>query len=275
MNQKPLVSIIVATKNEEKNISYLLNSITRQTYENIEIIVVDNNSADRTKEISLKYTPNVLNQGPERSSQRNFGAERAKGEYLLFLDADMALSDNVVEKCVATAINSKYLGVIIPEESRGKGFWARCIILEKSFYVGVEGIEAARFFKKDVFFQSGGYDPFLISGEDWDLHNRVSKLGSIGRISSLIYHNEGQPTFVVLIRKKVYYAKHFSKYLNKNSKESSVSKQTGLLNRYRIWFSDPKKLFRYPVLGLGMLFLKTCEFGVGGVVYLWSRYAGK
>jgi glycosyltransferase involved in cell wall biosynthesis len=275
MNEKPLVSIIIATKNEEKNIPFLLKSISKQTYENLEVIVVDNNSTDQTKEISSQHGALVFNQGPERSSQRNFGVEQAKGDYLLFLDADMALSENVVEKCVATALNSKYIGVIIPEESRGKGFWARCIILERSFYIGVDGIEAARFFDKNTFKNSGGYDSELISGEDWDLHTRISKLGQIGRISALIYHNEGHPTFLGLLRKKIYYAKHFSKYLSKNNGETAVFAQTSLLNRYRIWFSNPQKLFRYPVLGLGMLFLKTCEFGVGGIVFLWSKYVGK
>jgi len=55
-----LVSIIITTKNEEKNIENCLKSIKLQTYSNIEIIVVDNNSSDQTKEISQKYTDKVL-----------------------------------------------------------------------------------------------------------------------------------------------------------------------------------------------------------------------
>jgi len=56
----PLVSIVITTKNEEKNIENCLKSIVNQTYKNIEIIVVDNNSSDSTKEISLKYTDKVF-----------------------------------------------------------------------------------------------------------------------------------------------------------------------------------------------------------------------
>ena len=76
----PLVSIVVTTKNEEKNIENCLNSIKNQNYpqNKIEIIVVDNNSIDKTKQIALRYTDKVYNFGPERSAQRNFGVKKSK-----------------------------------------------------------------------------------------------------------------------------------------------------------------------------------------------------
>ena len=64
----PLVSVIITTKNEEKHIENLLQSIKRQTYKNIEIILVDNYSTDRTREIARKYTDKIYLKGPERSS---------------------------------------------------------------------------------------------------------------------------------------------------------------------------------------------------------------
>ncbi len=86
MKDLPLVSVIVTTKNEERNIENCLKSIRNQTYKNIEIIVVDNNSDDRTKEIAKKYTAQVFNHGPERSAQRNLGAERAESKYKEFAE---------------------------------------------------------------------------------------------------------------------------------------------------------------------------------------------
>lgn len=82
------VSVIITTKNEEENIANCLESIKQQTYpqEKIEIIVVDNNSVDKTKEIALKYTDKVYNFGPERSAQRNFGIRQARREYILSLE---------------------------------------------------------------------------------------------------------------------------------------------------------------------------------------------
>ncbi len=70
-----LVSVIVTTKNEEKNIANCLKSIKGQSYpqEKIQIIVVDNNSSDSTTKIAKRFTDKVYNKGPERSAQRNYG----------------------------------------------------------------------------------------------------------------------------------------------------------------------------------------------------------
>ena len=68
----PLVSIVITSKNEEANIENCLISINEQTYPNIEVIVVDNNSTDKTFKTSLKLTDKVFNKGLERSTQRNY-----------------------------------------------------------------------------------------------------------------------------------------------------------------------------------------------------------
>lgn len=95
-----LISIIITTKNEARNIENCIKSILGQSYKDLEIIVVDNNSTDRTKEIAKKYTDKVYDKGPERSAQRNFGVAQSGGEYFLYLDADMILSPDVVKECV-------------------------------------------------------------------------------------------------------------------------------------------------------------------------------
>ena len=85
------ISIIIATKNEENNISRLLRSLKEQTFRDFETIIVDNNSSDQTKKIASKFTSKIFIHGPERSTQRNYGLEKAIGKYILFLDADMEL----------------------------------------------------------------------------------------------------------------------------------------------------------------------------------------
>lgn len=102
LNRNIKVSVIITTKNEERNIEHCLSSIKNQCYpkEYIETIVIDNNSTDLSKEIARSFTDKVFNCGPERSTQRNFGVNKASSEYILYLDADMALSDSVVAECV-------------------------------------------------------------------------------------------------------------------------------------------------------------------------------
>jgi glycosyltransferase involved in cell wall biosynthesis len=268
----PLVSVIVPTKNSEKFLEKCLGSIKNQTYKNFEIIVVDNNSTDKTKEIARKYTDKVLNFGPERSAQRNFGVNQSNGEYVVIIDSDMELSEKVVEACTEK-INSdkKIKGVVIPEESFGIGFWAQCKKLEKSFYVGVDYIEAARFFEKNAFLKADGFDEGMISGEDWDLSQRIEKEGRIDRINYFIYHNEGKINLFKTIKKKSFYAGNFTNYANKNKNNKKFGRQTRIFSRYKLFLSQPNKLFKNPVIGFGMLFMKTCEFAFGGAGYFVEK----
>lgn len=256
-----LVTIVIATKNEEKNIKSFLDSVKAQTYDNIEVILIDNFSTDKTIDIASDYKINIIQKGPERSSQRNYGANLAKGDYILFPDADMVLSPKVVAECIFTIQqDSNAVAIIIPEISIGQGFWAKCRKLEKEFYVGNDSIEAARFFKKHTFDKLKGYDATLISGEDWDLSNRARKLGGIMRITAPIYHNDGTMNLIKTAKKKFYYGKKISTFTLKNDNSEVGTNQMGVVARYKMFLKDPKKLFSNPLVGTGLLVLKTVEF---------------
>ncbi|MDX2231609.1 MAG: glycosyltransferase [Leptolyngbyaceae cyanobacterium bins.349] len=274
---QPLVSVIVPTYNSAEYVEGCLKSIQEQSYAHIELIVVDNNSSDRTKEIAARYTPQVYNAGPERSAQRNVGFDHSKGAYALFIDSDMVLSPQVVEACVTKILASDRIkALIIPEESFGIGFWAQCKRLERSFYSGIDWQEAARFFERKVYEELGGYDENQTGSEDYDLPNRLeNQYGheSISRVLPLIYHNERNLNLVRSCRKKFYYARTLKGYLHQKANHKRISKQISILNRYAVFFAKPKKLFYNPILGLGMLFMKTCEFASGTAGFLVSRKA--
>lgn len=267
--KKPLVSVIVGTKNSANTLRACLRSVTKQTYQPIELIVVDNYSSDETRDIAREFTDLVFTKGPERSAQRNFAAKKATGEYLLSIDSDMELSQDVVSACTkAMDDNPAFTGIIIPEESFGTGFWARCKQLERSFYIGIDWIEAARFFERKTFLQVGGYDEALVSGEDWDLSQRIAEMGELGRISALIRHNEGNLKLFRTLRKKAYYAKKFTSYTQSEKPEKSTQASDRnpyviVAKRYGLFLSKPHKLFRNPLLGVGVLFMKSMEFGYG------------
>jgi glycosyltransferase involved in cell wall biosynthesis len=272
MRNNKLVSVIVPTYNSSSYVEACLQSIIEQSYENIELIVVDNNSMDKTKEIARKYTKMVFNQGPERSAQRNFGVLQSKGDCILIVDSDMQLSRDVVKACVETISNTDNLkALIIPEESFGEGFWAQCKKLERSFYSGIDWQEAARFFDRNIYETLGGYDEEQTGSEDYDLPNRLEyRYGreSITRVKEMIYHNEQKLSLTKVCRKKFYYANTLGSYVNKSANQGRLSKQTAILLRYWIFISRPIKLFRNPILGLGMLFMKTCEFASGAAGFL-------
>jgi len=188
-NNFPLISIIITTKNEEKNIGNCLESIKAQKYpqEKIEVIVVDNNSSDRTKEIAKKYTKNVYNFGPERSAQRNFGIKKAKGEYVMYLDADMILSSTIIEEVIKKFQNSSIqysisniplVALYIPEIVLGNSFWSKVRRFERSFYDGTV-IDCVRVVRKDIFEKVGGFDLSMTGPEDWDFDKKVRQQGKV------------------------------------------------------------------------------------------------
>ncbi len=174
-----LISIIITTKNEEKNIENCLKSISLQTYKNIEIIVVDNGSTDRTKEIAKQYTDLLYDKGPERSAQRNYGVNVSKGRYILYIDADMILSSELVFCCIKEIEKNKdTAGLYIPEIVLGKSFWCGVRRFERNFYDGTV-IDAVRFIKKSSFTEVNGFDETMSGPEDWDFNRKLSRIGEL------------------------------------------------------------------------------------------------
>jgi glycosyltransferase involved in cell wall biosynthesis len=265
MKSSSIVSVIVPTKNSEATLKKCLESIKKQSYPSIEIIVVDNFSTDSTGLIAKKYADKFYTRGPERCTQRNIGVSKSSGKYVAIIDSDMYLSPSVIQESI-DAINVKGVsGVVIPEKSIGIGFWAKCKSLERSFYIGVPYMEAARVFTKDTYNEVGGYDESMISGEDWDLSQRVAVLGSITSINAIIEHDEGKISLLKTVKKKYYYASHFKKYVNKTSNSQSTKKQTSILRRYALFFSKPSLIIKTPIIFIGMIFMKTNEFLFGGI----------
>jgi glycosyltransferase involved in cell wall biosynthesis len=271
------VSVIVPTKNSAEYLEPCLDSIRKQTYKNTELIVVDNNSDDSTKEIAKKYAHHVYDHGPERSAQRNFGVEKSKGIYVLIIDSDMVLKPKVVEESVDKISKNKMLkGLIVPEQSYGEGFWVKCKELERSFYIGVSWMEAARFFDRKTFNEFGGYDEENTGTEDYDLPQRIQqKYGtkSIGSINELIMHNEQRLSLLKTCKKKYYYAQKLQKYKSVEANKANFRKQSNPIARYKLFFSKPKKLFRHPLIGAGMLYLKTCEYSAGAAGFIVGKFS--
>ena len=110
--QMPLVSIVVIAYNEEKYIERLLASIAAQDYAKYEIILVDDHSSDKTVEIARKFELKLPLQIVQKdirgaSRSRNYGASFAKGEVILFLDADVTLPADFINSNIKPFIEQK------------------------------------------------------------------------------------------------------------------------------------------------------------------------
>jgi len=255
---EPLVSVIIPTKNNERTIDRCLFTIKNQSYNNIELIVVDNHSTDKTLEIAKKYANKIYTKGPERSAQRNFGAKKAKGKYLLIHDSDIYFHKDSVKECVELAEKRNCKAIILPEKSIGEGYWTKVKAFERSFYVGNDLIEAARFFDRKTYLEIGGYDEELTACEDWDLTIRFRQnKHPILRTKLFLLHDEGKLNLFGSSKKKSYYSIWIQKYKLKHPVISK--KQFNFFKR----FSFFKLIFNgliHPILSVSMIVMKFLEF---------------
>lgn len=249
------VSVVVPTRNSARTLKACLTSVCAQTHGNVELIVVDNYSTDESREIAERFTDLVVVLGPERSAQRNRGARVASGEFLFFVDGDMTISPTVAEEIARefdrdAAVQS----LVVPLQSVGDNFWARCRALEKDLYIGDPDMEGARAFRRAAFEHVGGYDERLHAGEDWDLSERVvAAWGVSGRTRAGLIHDEGRVNLGELLAKKRYYGQTLGRYVRKHP-GSALRKLVRLA-----FVRNSRVLMRDPLLGMGLVFLKALE----------------
>jgi glycosyltransferase involved in cell wall biosynthesis len=251
--------VVITTKNEEKNIDNCLKSIKTQTFKDTEVILVDNYSTDKTTQIAQEHGATVHFKGNERSTQRNFGVSVAQGKYVLYLDADMILNPNLVEKCVEKCERQGLGALYVPERIIGKGFWIRVRDFERGFYTGTE-IDAVRFTRRDLFLAVGGFDESLVGPEDWDFDRKIRNVAQTGIADSELYHNEGNFDLKRYLKKKRYYGEGIKKYVEKyGANDAETKRQVGVVYRLLGVFVEEgkwKRLLAGLPFAVGMYYLR-------------------
>lgn len=268
-----LVSIVIPARNSASLLDQCLKYIRLQSYSNIEIIIVDGKSTDNAKAVAKKYdckyywfVPDVDEGLFDAPYKINYGAKKAKGEYMYWVDADMELTKNVIKNAVA-ACEKGVDAVIVPEESFGEGVWARAKQLERRCYWGDDTVESPRFLKRSVWASIGGFDESLgAGGNDWDLYLMIKEHGyKIGRIKSLVMHNEGNLKLTKLIKKRFMYGREALNYISKRPKASVVSFfpfRKSFFTHWRLFLSRPFDTLMF-------IIMRFSEYAAGffGIVY--------
>ncbi len=180
---KPAISVIIPSYNEEKYIGMLFGALGRQTFSNFETIVVDGNSTDHTREISSKHAKVVTDSSQVIGVARNRGAKIARGDILVFLDADSRPSPDLLEKYYGVFKDRRVVAATCPlvpiervSDLLGFGFHFATTTLAKTF-CGICGANFA--VRRDAFMKSGGFDRTLTTYEDVEFAKRLRRYGSI------------------------------------------------------------------------------------------------
>ena len=176
-----ILSIIIPTYNEEEYLPALLESIKKQSFDDYEIIVADANSTDKTREIAQSYGCIVVDGGLPAIG-RNNGAKVAKGEYLLFLDSDLELTDDYLRDALYE-FRMERLGIAITQMTpKSKKIEDKLYHdFANQFMISVENIKPhgagcyGIIARKELHDKCNGFDETLNFGEDTDYIERLAK----------------------------------------------------------------------------------------------------
>ncbi len=181
----PRVSVIIPCYNQGKYIDEAAESILNQTFQDFEIIIIDDGSDDAlTKEKLKNYNKSKTavyfkeNAGP--SSARNFGIEKAKGEYILPLDADDYFEKSFLEKAVKILDEDEKIGFVkcyVKNFGEMNNLWKPDGKTLIDFLAANQAVNAV-LFRKKIWQEVGGYDETMRNSfEDWDFNIKMLSKG--------------------------------------------------------------------------------------------------
>lgn len=194
----PLVSVIIPTYNSERTLQECLNALASQHYHNIEIIITDSFSKDRTKEIARQFSDIIID-AESLALARKKGVELSKGKYILFLDSDQIINPDTVELSVKACEELGFDGVTHFERSKiyKNTLVERLINYDKWIFHSEEdddpvyGTAEPRFFRADLVKKIDFLDNPPITFELAIINLKMNKMGAkIKFVNAYIYHYE-------------------------------------------------------------------------------------
>lgn len=286
MAGSPLISILCLSMNHEKYIQRSFESMLKQTYKNIEIIYVDNNSADKTFEIGcqilkssgLQYQVYKREKNYSITENLNFLTKKANGKYITILSGDDFWEiNNLEEKINFFEKNPQYgmiysggykyyydtnEAIVIPEKDCKSG-WVFKEILKDNFINAIGAV-----IKKTALEDVGLFDENSLI-EDWDLWIRIAEKYPIGYLNKkLVYY--GQRTGNNISKNNNYMDKGWEYILNKYKGHQEIEIAKKRLKLYRICEYASTK----PSIPTLTFILKNFQFNIMYFKQLIKCFAG-
>lgn len=193
------ISFVIPTLDEEKYIVKTLDAIKAQkTKLKYEIIVVDGKSKDNTVKLAKKYGKVIIQKAKGIANARNLGAKAAKGEFVIFIDADTVIEPNYVSKVIGyLKKHPEVAGVTAKlDYDFSKFFWRviwwfaeRYIFIRSYFGKGrLTGINIA--IRRDIFKKSGGFPE--VPSEDMAFTAALWKFGKTKYLKGTVTHSSAR-----------------------------------------------------------------------------------
>lgn len=187
-SSRGLVSVVIPCRNAERFLAAAIRSALAQTYAPVEVVVVDDGSTDGSREVAASFGDRItLLAQPHRggNAARNAGIARARGEYILFLDADDILGPTCAASRVRVLAAEPEVGLVagwyreideagrllprIPELRRVSALPAFRQAVRRNW-----GPPVGWMFRREAYERCGGFDPLLRSCQDWDFVIRLA-----------------------------------------------------------------------------------------------------
>jgi len=186
LSLNPLVSIIIPCYNGEPYLQEAIESSLSQTYQHVEVVVIDDGSTDSSSVIAEKYPIRYIRQENRGlTASRNRGIRESRGSYIVFLDADDRLKPEAIETGLRVLAENPDCSITVGDhlfisEDGSQLANSRKTCLQKSHYEAllrsnfVEMISSV-LFRRSVLEEVGGFDTRLRVAEDYDLYLRIAR----------------------------------------------------------------------------------------------------
>jgi glycosyltransferase involved in cell wall biosynthesis len=191
-----LISVVIPAHNEEDVIEKCLNPFKSQKTKDVEIILVNDGSTDRTAEIAKKtdVCDRIINfkEGHSAAFARNRGAEKARGKWLVFIDADMIVEKTFLNKIKRFIENNEFDGSdYLVFSYKPKTIFQKAWSAYRKYDIEASP-QYVHIIRKDVFKELGGFDENIFYFEDFDFRNRFFERGYVfkGPVNTKVYHIE-------------------------------------------------------------------------------------
>ncbi len=184
----PALSIIIPAYNEAEFLPILFKSLQEQTFQNFEVIVADAHSKDNTRVIARKLGAKVVDGGLPGVG-RNYGAKIARANTFLFLDADITLPPDFIEKNLREFKRRKLVCASSWMKPISKNIVDKFLFFSTNISVvflnpfNTRTYGCCIFVKRKTFEKINGFDETLYVGEDNDFGHRARKTGKYGFFS--------------------------------------------------------------------------------------------